>query len=49
MHTHRAQAGNYVTEELVTTVVQMIAQAEELHAYVTQRLFVAIQEDITKV
>jgi hypothetical protein len=27
----------------------MIAQADELHAYVTQRLFVAIQEDITKV
>ena len=43
------QAGNYITEELVTTVVTMIAQADELHAYVTQRLFVAIQDDIGKV
>lgn len=45
----RTQAGNYITEELVTTVVQMITQTEDLHAYVTQRLFVAIQDDIAKV
>lgn len=43
-----SSAGNYITEELVTTVVQMITQTEELHAYVTQRLFVAIQDDIAK-
>ncbi|KNC86688.1 hypothetical protein SARC_01156 [Sphaeroforma arctica JP610] len=41
-------AGNYVTEELVTTVVHMITNTEDLHAYMTQRLYLALQDDISQ-
>eukprot|EP00123_Amoebidium_parasiticum_P012218 comp21200_c0_seq1/m.28801 comp21200_c0_seq1/g.28801 ORF comp21200_c0_seq1/g.28801 comp21200_c0_seq1/m.28801 type:complete len:832 (-) comp21200_c0_seq1:376-2871(-) len=41
-------AGQYVTEELVSSVICMITQAPELHAYVTQRLYVALQDNISQ-
>eukprot|EP00124_Ichthyophonus_hoferi_P000573 Ihof_evm7s22 gene=Ihof_evmTU7s22 len=41
-------AGQYVSEELVSQVIIMITQTPELHAYVTQRLFVALQDNISQ-
>ena len=45
----RLQAGSHVREDLVPGIIAMISEAEELHAYSVQRLFVALRGNIDPV
>ncbi|KAL3860027.1 hypothetical protein ACJMK2_010200 [Sinanodonta woodiana] len=41
-------AGNYVKSDLVSILIQMIAETTQLHAYTVQQLFLAMQRDISQ-
>ena len=43
------QAGGYMQEELVFTIIAMLSQSDQLHGYHTQRLYVALTNDISQV
>ncbi|ORY82156.1 AP-1 complex subunit gamma-1 [Protomyces lactucae-debilis] len=41
-------AGNFVREEILSSIVRLIATATELHAYVSRKLYIALRQDITQ-
>ena len=43
------QAGSHVREDLVSGIVVMISEAEDLHGYSVQKLFLALRDDISQV
>ena len=42
------KAGGYVREELVSTIIAMISENTEEHVYSVQRLYQALNEDISQ-
>ena len=42
------KAGNHVNDEVIASLIGLITQTSELHAYIVQSLYVALQEDITQ-
>ncbi|CAI8030946.1 AP-1 complex subunit gamma-1 [Geodia barretti] len=42
------KAGSYMQEELVFTIIAMLSQTDQLHGYHTQRLYVALTNDISQ-
>ena len=36
-------------EELVFTIISMLSQSDQIHGYHTQRLFIALSNDISQV
>ena len=43
------QAGGYMQEDLVFTIIAMLSQSDQLHGYHTQRLYTALTNDISQV
>lgn len=43
------QAGNYVRDDTVPSLIHMVASSDNLQAYAVQQLFKAVQEDISQV
>jgi hypothetical protein len=43
------QAGNYVRDDTVPSLIHMVASSDSLQAYAVQQLFSAIQHDISQV
>ncbi|BFZ55824.1 clathrin associated protein complex large subunit [Savitreella phatthalungensis] len=41
-------AGNFVREEILSSFIRLVATSPELQAYATQRLYAALQQDITQ-
>ena len=42
------QAGDYVQDDVVSTLIQLIAETNSLHCYTTQQLFKALKTDISQ-
>ena len=42
------KAGSYIREELVSTIIAMISENTEEHVYSVQRLYQALNEDISQ-
>jgi AP-1 complex subunit gamma-1 len=43
-----AQAGNYVREEVLSSFIRLVAHTSELQSYTAQRLYSALQADISQ-
>ena len=43
------QAGNYVRDDTVPSLIHMVASSDNLQAYAVQQLFLAVQDDISQV
>ena len=43
------QAGNYVRDDTVPSLIHMVSNALDLQGYAVQRLFTAVQNDISQV
>ena len=43
------KAGGYISEDLVPGIVARISESEELHAYVVQKLYLALNDNIAQV
>ncbi len=42
------QAGNYVRDDVVSSLIQLIAETNTLHCYTTQQMFKALRDDISQ-
>jgi len=42
------QAGNYVHNDIVSIVIQLIASATQLHSYSVRQLYFAVMEDFSQ-
>jgi AP-1 complex subunit gamma-1 len=41
-------AGNYVRDDVVSSLIQLISETSQLHAYTSQQMFKAVREDISQ-
>ena len=43
------QAGSHVREDLVSGIIAMVSDAENLHAYSVRKMYLALRDDISQV